>query len=79
MIRIYIIVRHLFKGTMKKWQMLMLIHLAITIRQTRILMKVKIFLLRQEERWEEDPLGNHNKNKKHCLEAEQVLREKFSF
>ena len=31
--------------------------------------QVKIFLLPQEEeRWEEDPLGNQNVNKKHCLE-----------
>ena len=36
----------------------------------------EIFLLPQEERWE-DLLGNQNENKKHHLERERVLGEKF--
>ena len=49
---------------MTKWLTLILIHLVIMITQTHILMKVKIFLLPQEERWEEDLLGNQTENEK---------------
>ena len=50
--------------------MLISILLAIMIRQTHILMKVKIFLLTLEEQWE-DLLGNQNMNKEHRSEDDK--------
>ena len=76
----HIITCHLFKGIMKKWQTLILIHLENMIKQTHILIRqVKIFLSTQEEQ-QEDLLGNQTKNKKHHLEKrakELDLRKKM--
>ena len=67
-----------FYRVMKKWQMLISIHLENMIKQTCILMtQVKIFLFLQSTQ-EEDLLGNQTENKKHRLEEGQLKKAKFS-
>ena len=52
-----------------------LFYLENMIKQTRILVtQVKTFLFLQSTK-EEDPLGNQNMNKKHCLEEGEFKKE----